>query len=324
MSEVEVEPEYGYAVRVGYANGSVRMVYGNDVGLNSAAAAEVADDKAHTKHFLVRHGISCPRGDAFLLPWWADQIDAASAAGGSARRTDQAAGFAAQELGLPAYVKQVRGSGGRGVWRCETREQVERALADLAERRARVALVEEAIEMPDFRIVVARGELVAAYQRLPLTVVGDGEANVAELVARIEAELRVGGRRARLETDDERIATRLARTGLDLDSVLAAGERAQLLDVSNLSAGGSGRDIGDSLAGRWRELSLEVAALFGLDFCGVDLACADARSADGPYSVLEVNRSPGLEHFAAIGSAQQRAARGFYARVLGEPPALSA
>lgn len=323
---IEIEPEYGYAVRIEYAGGSVRMLYGNEIGLNSAAAAEVANDKGHTKDFLARHAISCPKGAAFLLPWWADQIAATTdaIAPGSVRTTSEAAAFAESELGMPVYVKQVRGSGGRGVWRCEAREQVENAVGDLAERRARVALVEEAVDLPDFRIVVARGELVAAYERVPLTVVGDGTATVAELLRRVESELRASGRAPRVVVDDERIATRLARAGFDRRSVPPPGEQVRLLDISNLSAGGTGRDVTGSLAERWRALAVEVAGIFGLDFCGVDLACADAESADGAYSVLEVNKSPGLEHYAAIGLEQRQTAREFYARILGAPPALSA
>jgi D-alanine-D-alanine ligase-like ATP-grasp enzyme len=322
VREVEVEPEYGYAVRIVYGGGSVRMVYGNDLGLNSAAAAEVVHDKGHTKTFLIAHGIACPRGAAFLLPWWADEI--AGRAPGPARTTSEAAAFAESELGLPVYVKQVRGSGGRGVCRCESADQVESAVRDLAERRARVALVEEAVDLPDFRIVVARGELVAAYERVPLTVVGDGEATIAQLLGRVQSEPRTGGLAGRRPPDDERVAARLARAGLDLQSIPSAGESVRLLDVSNLSAGGTGRDVTSSLARRWLELAVETAGIFGLDFCGVDLACADAESADGSYAVLEVNKSPGLEHYAAIGPEQLRAAREFYARVIGAPPALSA
>lgn len=319
VREIEVEPDYGCAVRIIYATGAVRMVYGNDIGLNSAAAAEVANDKGHTKSFLARHAIRAPRGAAFLLPWWAEQMASTTEVAGAAepRTTAQAATYAESELGLPVYVKQVRGSGGRGVWRCETREQVEEAVRELAERRARVALVEEAIELPDFRIVVADGELIAAYERVPLTVIGDGTTEIAALLESAQREAAARGRVAPAPAADERIATRLARAGLDLESIPAAGERVQLLDVSNLSAGGSGRDVTGSLAERWRALAVEVAAIFGLDFCGLDLACASAESAAGDYAVLEVNKSPGLEHFAALGPGPQRLAREFYRRVLG-------
>ena len=46
VRRVMVEPEYGRTARIEYQSGSLRFVFNNDVGLNSAAACDLAKDKA--------------------------------------------------------------------------------------------------------------------------------------------------------------------------------------------------------------------------------------------------------------------------------------
>ncbi|MGY0231795.1 hypothetical protein [Longispora urticae] len=322
VATVQIEPEYGYATRIRYNDGSSRLTRGNDVGLNSGAACDVMRDKAYTKHFLRLAGVRCPRGEAFLLTWWADRIRPALARHGAApaRVADQLAGYAAAELGFPVYLKPVDGSQGVNVWRCADGAEIAHVLAGYEEQRIRVALVEEAVDLPDFRLVVLDGELISAYRRVPLTVVGDGRSTVAELLAGLRNEFHRTGRDTTLRTDDPRIAARLRRSGLDHGHVPGAGEHLPLLDISNLSTGGTAVDHTDSVAVRWRDLAIGVAHEFGLRFCGVDLACADLTSGHGTYSVLEVNAAPGLDHYGSVGAAQEHVVRDLYARVLNTPP----
>ena len=44
-----------------------------------------------------------------------------------------------------------------------------------------------------------------------------------------------------------------------------------------------------------------ITADMGLDFCGVDLACANIESAQAEYSILEINDSPSLANYATTG-----------------------
>ena len=74
VAAIIVEPEYGYFSRITYKDGSHRITYGNDLGLNPGAASDLAKDKGHTKFLLRSLVINCPKGEEFLLPWWADKI----------------------------------------------------------------------------------------------------------------------------------------------------------------------------------------------------------------------------------------------------------
>jgi D-alanine-D-alanine ligase-like ATP-grasp enzyme len=319
VASLEVEPEWGYVTRIAYRGGETRMTYGNDIGLNSGAASDVASDKAFTKHFLQRSGFATPEGSAFLLPWWAELIGGARH-NAAMRTTADAERYVRDSLGLPVYVKPVAGSQGKGVCRCERLQDVPTAIAELDAHRAKVALVEQAVDLPDYRLVMLHGEMISAYRRVPLTVVGDGVATVLALMTAVDTAFRAAGRDTRIAFDDTRIVRSLERRGLRFDSIPAASERLALRDISNLSAGGTAEDVTDQVAPRWRTMGRDLAASFGLQFCGVDVACADIADDGADYSILELNAAPGLDHYASVGAHQERIVRELYAKVLNVAP----
>lgn len=322
VASVTVEPEYGYATRIEYSSGAVRTTFGNDLGINPAAACDLAKDKAYAKFFFRRDGIACPPGAAFLMPWWAQRIrdGLASKDFTHLRLAADAPDFAESELGLPVYVKPVDGSKGSGVFRCHTADEVRAALDEYAARRARVVLVEAAVDLPDYRLVVLRDQLISAYRRIPLTVVGDGRATILELAVALQEHFTQIGRDSILDLGDRRIDRSLARRNLSRDTVPADGERVRLHDISNLSTGGTAEDVTAVVAPRWQALARDVAGSFGLVFAGLDLACSDIRCDDADYSVLEINAAPGLDHYAAVGARQLQIVRELYAKVLNLDP----
>lgn len=322
VENIEIEPEFGYTTRIRYTGGRVRMTRGNDVGLNSGAACDVVRDKAFTRHFLQLQGVTCARGQSFLLNWWADVLRPRASVLGPAqlRTVDQILPYIREQLRMPVYVKPVDGSKGQNIWCCRTEQEVVSALADYERKRIKVALVEEDVSLPDYRLVVLDGEIISAYERRPLQVEGDGVGTLAELVDRLQLSYRADQRDTMLNPGDQRIAARLAADGFTWESVPAAGVRVRMHDISNLSAGGTAVEYTYAVSERWRQLAIDVCAQFGLRFCGVDLACSDLTVPDGDYAVLEVNASPGLDHYGSVGAAQAQIVRRLYARVLNTIP----
>ncbi len=317
--EVEAEPKWGHAARIRYRNGAIRITYGNDIGLNSGAAADVARDKAYTKMFLERMHIATPRGEAFLFKWWLDQIGAVRRPT-DIRTIEDAPAFARDTLGFPVYAKQVDGSKGKGVTLCDSAEDVQDAAGTLDGLHARVMLVEEAVDLPDYRLVLLNGDLISAYRRTPLTVVGDGNRTVRQLLTDRQLAFDAVGRDTQIDSEDPRIAKSLGRRGLSLASVPPSGEKLRIHDISNLSLGGTAEDVTSEVAHSWQKLSREIAAGLNLAFCGIDLLCKDIHDPEAEYRVLEVNAAPGLDHYASVGAKQQAIVRGLYARVLDVPP----
>jgi D-alanine-D-alanine ligase-like ATP-grasp enzyme len=268
-------------------------------------------------------GVNCPAGDEFLLPWWHKKIMRSRYAQGDIdiKTTDHAPAYIEQQLGYPVYVKPVDGSKGSDIFVVHTPAELETIFELYNEKRIRVAMVEAPVNMPDYRIISLDGELISAYRRIPLTVVGDGTNNIRQLVNQLQTQYEQQGRDMRLDADDERIRRHLAQQNITLQDVPALGQALPLMPISNLSTGGTSEDVTDIISKRWTDLAAKVGEDFSLRLLGLDLACDDITSADANYSVLEVNAAPGLDHYALSGDAHMEQADRLYAKVLNAFPA---
>lgn len=318
VRKLDVEPDYGYTTRLEYVDGSCRITYGNDVGLNPGSSCDLAKDKGHTKSFLRSMGIRCPEGKEFLLPSWRATIADSQIAHGNTSlvSSDEALEYVQSDLGFPVYIKPVSGSKGGDVYLANDANEVTVVLEDYEAKRVRVAMIEKPVLMPDYRIVMLDGKLISAYQRVPLTVVGDGSANIGELVMKLQAKFEQNGRDTRLRLDDPRILRHLQQIRKTLEYVPACGAVVTLLPISNLSAGGISVDVTESIHSHWLELANTISRGFNLRLCGLDLACSDITLEESDYSVLEVNAAPGLDHYASSGVMQEEIVRNLYATVL--------
>lgn len=320
VESVDVEPEYGYTTRLCYRDCSVRITYGNDLGLNPGAAEDLAKDKGHTKFLLEKLGISTPKGKTFLLPWWIERIGASQAAKGntSLRGIDVAEAYILGELsGFPAYIKPVNGSKGGGIYKVSDSDELFSVFNEYEHNRISVALIEAPIQnMPDYRVVVLDGKMISAYRRDPLAVTGNGELSVLELIELTQAKYIQEGRDTNIVVNDARIAAELKKQDISYGYVPAIGEKVVLVPVSNLSMGGTSADVSADIHPDWIKLSAEIARNMNLRLCGIDLACTDITDSGAEYSVIEVNASPGLDHYASSGEAQAKIVDDLYTRVL--------
>lgn len=318
VAGIDVEPNYGYTTRLHYKNGSHRITYGNDLGLNAAAACELANDKGHTKFILRTIGVACPKGREFLLPSWAERIRQSphQAKNANIHVTDEANEYIAANLSYPVYVKPVSGSKGADIFKVYNADDLAAVFELFEEKKVRVAVVEEAINLPDYRIVTLDGELISAYQRIPLQVTGDGDHTIAELLTTLQERYEAEGRDTRIRLDDPQLLSHLGKLSLTLNSRPKADEAVVLSPVSNLSKGGTSVDVSKTIHPRWVKFASHVASNFNLRLCGLDLACEDITAFPSPHSVLEVNGSLGLDHYALSGESQQELVDRLYTKVL--------
>jgi D-alanine-D-alanine ligase-like ATP-grasp enzyme len=307
--EVFVEPDWGYAGYLVMPDGARSYFRNQHVALNRLGAAEVAKDKDQTSHFLAERGFRVVEGRAFFAPRWAKQI-------GSDQVTTKAYKYA-ETLGLPVLVKPNSRSQGQAVSVAYTRSEFGSAVGTAA-RADRVVLVQRYVVGRDYRLVVLDSEVISAYERLPLRVIGDGRSTVLELAVALRNRFTASGRDMVLDFRDYRITRRLARSGLELGSVPAAGQGVQLLDTANLSTGGSAIDVTGLVHADYRELAIEATRAMGLRLAGLDLIAG--RSLDEPIGldhwILELNASPGLDNYASIGAMQLERVRDLYGRVV--------
>lgn len=253
-----------------------RLIRAAVTDATSHVAVEVASDKALTKALLREAGVPVPEGEVV------DDIDGALRA--------------LRELGGPVVVKPLDGNQGKGI--TVGVEQPVRLLGAyrLARRYSDRVIVERQLHGRDYRVLVVGGRVVAASERRPPQVVGDGVSTVRELIDAVNRDPARGEGHerplTRVAVDDE-LVDLLGERGMGLDHVPPAGEVVVLRRAANLSVGGTAVDVTDDVHPEVRSACERAARVVGLDVCGVDIVTSDiAAPLDG--GVVEVNASPGL------------------------------
>lgn len=317
-AQVVLEPEFRYVGYVQFADGRRSFFRNTNFGINDLGSAEIARDKFYAAHFMRQFGYRVPRHRLLFSDAYRRQIARRKADSADRMPGRQSADEVAAELGFPLIVKPNDRSQGIGVELVEDREQLHGAL-DAAFRLSDRVLVESFCGGNDYRIVILDGELVAAYQRVPFHIVGNGLESVLDLLRAKQEAFRAAGRTSPVPLDDERLARRLRRAGLDLASVLQDGRMLRLLDNANLSSGGESIDMTERLHSDHRDLAVSVTRDMGLRFCGVDLLTRDVTAPvdrDDPPVILEINAAPGLDNYASLGPEQECRVLDLYTRML--------
>lgn len=306
--KILVEPKYQYAGQIILPDGRRHYFKGAFIDLNPVGAAEIARDKAYASFFMKAMGYRTIEGCEFFTPRWCSVIKSKIGLGEACKY--------AKKLGYPVIVKPNDLSQGIGVCKVYNEKEL-RAAASNIPARSRAFLVQRVVEGNDYRIVVLDGEIISAYQRLPLCVTGDGKSSILALLKRKQAWFEKSGRDTVINPTDPRIAAKLKRQKLTLSSIPAKRKQITLLDNCNLSTGGDAVDVTAIMHSSYKKLAANIAHDMGLRLCGVDIMTqGDISKPCKDYHVLEVNAAPGLDHYADLGKTQQKVVEDLYLRVL--------
>lgn len=306
--KVFVEKEWGVVGQIAYPNGRNRYFRGTTLDINTMAASALAVDKDYSKIFMTRMGYEVIPWKKFYSNAWARRL-------GSLETIERAWTYA-QKIGLPVFVKPNSKSQGTGVTKVYNKGEFFKAFRAVA-RVDQVILVEQAINGKDYRVVVLDDEVISAYERIPLAVVGDGKHSVSFLLRQKQREYVKAGREKTFLAEDFRLKLTLKREKFTLKSVLGKGVRLQMLANANLSTGGTSVDVTDSIHPLFRNLAIRLTKDMGLRLCGVDIMVVGGDISMPPkeYYVIEVNSAPGLDHYAAMGSKQAKIVERLYTKV---------
>lgn len=255
--------------------------------VSSAVAISVCTHKETTRLMLEGAGVPTPQGRTF-------------------RNGDFGNAKAFVELiGYPVVVKPSMGIRGIGVIAgIEDKQQLSNAFELMADSKfgGQDFIVEKHIRGRDHRILVVGGEVVAAIQRKPASVLGDGISTVAEqLIHRNVARRSNPHLWTRPARFDGTMAHQLAKLGLTLDTVVPAGEEVMLSNTANISQGADSIDVFDTLHPSIVETCKKaVAAVPGMQYCGVDFLLEDPSRAveEQDAAIIELNAH------AAIGNCE--------------------
>ena len=307
-ASILMEPEYGFAGQITFKNGKKVLFRDRAFNINPLASAGIARVKSYSDFFLKLYGYKTIEGQTFFSKSTNERV--------KIKRTIHDGFEYAKQLGFPVILKPNDLSEGILVTKVHNRKEYY-ATATKILKRTPVMLVQKFHEGFDYRIVVLDREVISAYQRIPLFIIGDGESSIETLLLRKQSHLREIGRNTQIQVDDFRISQKLQRQKLRLSSVPAKREKIFLLDNANLSAGGDAIDVTEHIHKDYQRLAVRITRDMGLRMCGVDIITSeDIRTKLSGYVIIEINSAPGLDNYASIGNKQKRRVDQLYLKVL--------
>ncbi|WP_193196146.1 acetate--CoA ligase family protein [Nostoc sp. MG11] len=270
-------------MQYGFGKKQVRGV-ATTFNCDSHLDSEFTTRKDDCKAFLKTLGFPVPEGDIVV--------------------SEKGALAVAREIGYPVAVKPVVGHKGIGVTADvqDAQELVSaynRALAAIPEEQSTQIIVERSIPGADFRLLCVDGKFVAATERRPASIVGDGNSTIEEL---IRQENRKPGR---LDTPtspmskiqrDEAMQLYLEEQGFSLESVIKKDRVVYLRKVANLSAGGMSINATDIVHHDNIILAQDIAQHFQLTCLGIDVITKSLAESwkTSNFAILEINAAPGI------------------------------
>lgn len=245
----------------------------------STIAVSLACDKLETKYLLEQAQIPVPQGE--ILSREEDLLQIV------------------ENLGFPLVTKPLNGNHGRGITiNINTSEE---AIAGFkkAKEIAHFVLVEKQVKGKDYRLLVINNKFVAAAQRSPAHIKGDGHRSIRQLVEEVNSDPRRGiGHEQVLTriTIDASTLNILRSQDLTPESILKKGKKIILKDTANLSTGGTSTDVTDIVHPENIFMAERIATIIGLDICGIDIMTRDIKEplANTGGKILEVNAGPGF------------------------------
>jgi cyanophycin synthetase len=270
----------------------------------SCIAVDISCDKSITKHLLNTVGIPVPKGDICTTP-------------------DEAV-TAAEILDCPVVIKPKSGNQGKGVsLNLSNDEEIIEAFT-IAKKVDDDVIVEEYVKGRDYRILVVNNKVVAAAERIPARITGDGKNTINSLIKILNSDkLRGEGHEkplTKVKINDD-VLRLLRKQGYTLDSIPQPGIAVYLKENGNLSTGGEAIDCTNKIHPANRDLAIRAAGIIGLNIAGVDMICEDISKPieNDSGAIVEVNASPGLRMHHYPGQGKVRDAAGSIVDMLYPP-----
>lgn len=278
----------GNLVQLGYG-ARQRRIWTAETDRTPAIAESISREKDLTKTLLASCGVPVPEGR--IVAGVEDAIEAA------------------EDIGFPVVIKPSDGNHARGVFTNVRSADEIRELYPLSAAEGSEVIVERFIRGAEHRLLVVGGKMVAANKGDMVSVVGDGEHTIDEL---IETQINSDPRRGvehefplyLIKLDRYPAAQmEVARQGFTGASVPPAGQEVMIVRTSNMAF-----DVTDEVHPDTAELACLAARIVGLDIAGVDLVCEDiSKPLDVQQgAIVEVNAGPGLLMHIKPGVGQPR------------------
>lgn len=265
-------------VQLGYGKNQVRF-RATMTDKTSSIAVDIAGNKDETKRILQEQAIPVAKGLTIS--------------------TMQDLDVALKEIGFPLVFKPLNGNHGKGATiNIKTKEEAIEAF-DHAQKYSQRVIVERFITGHDFRVLVIDNRMVAAAQRVPANVVGDGINTIQSLIDTENRDPRRGYGHENVLTEitvDRDTLDLLYKKNYTLESIPPKSEIVYLKSTANLSTGGTSIDVTELVHPQNIFMCERIARVIGLDICGIDIMAKNLTEllTDNGGVVLEVNAAPGF------------------------------
>ena len=308
---LNIEPKWGYVGQIVFKNGKKIYFRNTNIDLNTMGASAVAIDKDYTNYFLDKMGYPVIPGRAFYSDKWCRIVR-------SKDNIDKAYKYACN-IGFPVILKPNSKSQGNGVVKVFNKNEFYKA-AEQIFKIDNIMLVQTFIPGKDYRIVVVDKKIISTYERIPLSIIGDGVSSIKKLLTIKQKEFLIAGRDTIINLDDFRINANLKRIGISLKSILKKREKIFLLDNANLSTGGLSLDVSKRIHPSFKKIAISVTKDMGLRLCGVDIIVqgdiSEKLTENNNYFIIEINSAPGLDNYYASGDKQKKIVEKLYLDLL--------
>ncbi|MEO8794578.1 MAG: cyanophycin synthetase [Daejeonella sp.] len=265
-------------VQLGYGKNQVRF-RATMTDKTSSIAVDIAGNKDETKRMLQEQAIPVAKGLTISNMEGLEE--------------------ALSKVGFPLVFKPLNGNHGKGATiNVKTREEAIEAFA-FAQKYSNRVIVERFITGYDFRVLVIDNQMVAAAQRVPAHIIGDGEHTIQELIDIENHDPRRGYGHENVLTEitvDRDTLDLLEKREYTLESVPNSKEVIYLKSTANLSTGGTSIDVTDMVHPQNIFICERIARIVGLDICGIDIMANNLTQplTENGGVVLEVNAAPGF------------------------------
>ena len=167
--------------------------------------------------------------------------------------------------------------------------------------------------------MVLDGEIISAYERIPLSVMGDGKSSIFSLLKQKQKLFNINNRDTKINFNDLRIKMKLKRQRFSFKSIPEKGQQIFFFFFANLSTGGDSIDVSNTIHKSFKKIAVELTRDMGLRMAGVDLMIREGDivkdSKNCIYYIIEINAAPGLDHYVTTGKAQRKAVEAMYLKV---------
>ena len=166
-------------------------------------------------------------------------------------------------------------------------------------------IIEEYKFLLDYRFIILDDEIIVAYGKTPFAIVGDGIRSGEILVDEAKMQNSKVSIGTGLDDMNNKIYSNLKKAGYTKKAVIPKGETIILLEVCNVSTGGTPWDCTKLINKNFHDYCRKIMKALNLRFAGIDILSPDISSDPKLSYLLEVNSSPDLEGYAKLGSLQK-------------------